>query len=188
MVFLFDCAKIQLKNRFKKHKPGNVCTVTIDTSDNKINEQVPFWSGWKSKNFKGAGVKYEMAVFIQSGDIVWLYGPFPCGAWHDKTVFRRNLKNRLLPNEKAEADVGYIGDCKCRIPQDYLSLEELRMKEEARGRHESANRLFKCFGILRKQFRGALNKHRNVCYACGVIIQLCLSEGTDSLFDLNYSI
>lgn len=111
-----------------------------------------------------------------------------CGAWHDKTVFRRNLKNRLLPNEKAEADVGYIGDSKCRIPQDYLSLEELSMKEEARGRHESANRLFKCFGILRKQFRGALNKHRNVCYACGVIIQLCLSEGTDSLFDLDYSI
>jgi hypothetical protein len=41
---------------------------------------------------------------MPTGDIVWIYGPFPCDSWPDLKIFRSNLKIKLAPREKLEAD------------------------------------------------------------------------------------
>ena len=43
----------------------------------------PIWTSWFSHKFKGPGVQYEVGLGIQSGDIIRLNGPFPCGKWSD---------------------------------------------------------------------------------------------------------
>jgi hypothetical protein len=57
-----------------------------------------------SHKSQGAGYRYEMGVCIQTGDIVWVNGPFKCGDWPDINIFRCGLKGRLAPGEKVEAD------------------------------------------------------------------------------------
>lgn len=65
---------------------------------------------FRSHKFKHAGLRYEIAVCILTGDIVWVIGPFPCGAWPDISIFRFALKYLLDENERVEADDGYIGE------------------------------------------------------------------------------
>jgi hypothetical protein len=48
-------------------------------------------------------------VCIQTGDIVWVNGPFKEGKWNDIKLYRRILKEQLLPGEMVEADRGYRG-------------------------------------------------------------------------------
>jgi len=162
--------------------------MSVDTTDFKVNEKMPFWPGWKSKNFKGAGVKYEVAVSIQSNDICWVYGPFPAGAWHDKTVFRHRLKQLLRHSEKVEADKGYIGEPKCRTPYDYLTEPERQVKGEVRSRQETVNRLLKSWGILKQQFRHDISKHRTAFNAVAVLTQLALEDGELKLFAVDYNV
>ena len=84
---------------------------------------MPFSTEWYSHKFKGAGLCYEVGICIQTGDIVWFNGPFPCGEWPDLKIFRSKLKGKLPPGELVEADQGYHGKpTKVRTPNDYVSL------------------------------------------------------------------
>jgi hypothetical protein len=69
-------------------------------------EPSPFWSGWKSHKSGGPGVRYEVAVCIQTGHIVWIHGPFPAGSWNDLKIFQMKMKALLKPGERVEADGG----------------------------------------------------------------------------------
>ena len=60
--------------------------------------------GWKSHKFGGAGLRYEIGISIEYGDIVWWNGPFPCGAFPDIKIFKQSLKHMMNYGEKAEAD------------------------------------------------------------------------------------
>ena len=72
---------------------------------------------------------------MQSGDVVWIYGPFPCSS---------NLKNRLAPREKSEADNGHQGEpTVVRTPNTTVSDPDKRAKTRARARHETINKRFK---------------------------------------------
>ena len=98
-------------------------------------------SKWYSHKFKHAGVQYEVAVCIQTGDIVWIHGPFPCGRWPDIKIFRSRLIHKLASKEKVEADRGYRGErSKVRTPDDYYSQVDRRAKRRARARHETVNK------------------------------------------------
>lgn len=62
----------------------------------------------------GPGLRYGVAVCIQSGSIVWINGPFPCGTFADIVIFRQGLiymldRTRCVP-EMGEADNGYNGE------------------------------------------------------------------------------
>lgn len=94
--------KIKWENRYKKDI-GNDCLVSVDGTDFRIYEQEPFWPGWFSHKFNGPGVRYELAVAIRTGDIVWINGPFPCGEWSDLRIFRSSLIDYLDDNERVEA-------------------------------------------------------------------------------------
>ena len=44
--------------------------------------------------FKGAGLQYKIAVNIQTGDIVWLNGPFLYGEFNDiKNLKKKSTKS-----------------------------------------------------------------------------------------------
>ena len=104
--------KIKLENRYKGDK-RNDCLLSVDTTDCRINELHPFVKSysrlWSSHKFgKKAGVQYELAIGILSGDICWINGPFPCGLYNDWTIFsKKGLLSYLEKHERVEADNGY---------------------------------------------------------------------------------
>ena len=65
---------------------GNNCLLSVDGTNCWIQKKGRKWSSHKFA--KKAGVCYEVAVPIQSGDICWINGPFPCGDYADIMVFR----------------------------------------------------------------------------------------------------
>jgi hypothetical protein len=152
--------------------------MTVDGTDFAINEPTPFSSRWFSHKFRGPGLRYEVAVSINGGDIVHTNGPFPCGAWPDITIFRSGLMEKLGPREMVEADRGYRGQPdKVRIPVDYRDENERKMKSRARARHETVNKRFKQFGILKQKFRHRLVNHQKVFRTIVVLTQLSINSG-----------
>jgi hypothetical protein len=170
-VILFD-------NRFLGDV-GNLCLVSVDGTDFRIFNIKPFWTGWFSHKFKGPGLRYEVALNIMTGDIVWINGPFPCGRYPDITIFRSALMHELQPGEKVEADLGYRGErTKVRLPVPGDDIQQ-----RVRSRHETVNRRFKQFICLNRVFRHDLGKHGSVFGAIAVITQLEIENG-DKLFDI----
>eukprot|EP00557_Chaetoceros_sp_GSL56_P006075 CAMPEP_0176492108 /NCGR_PEP_ID=MMETSP0200_2-20121128/8797_1 /TAXON_ID=947934 /ORGANISM="Chaetoceros sp., Strain GSL56" /LENGTH=259 /DNA_ID=CAMNT_0017889597 /DNA_START=26 /DNA_END=802 /DNA_ORIENTATION=+ len=143
---------IKFEKRLEKRN-GSMCNLTVDGTDFRIQQMVPFWKGWFSHKFKGPGLRYEVGLNIQTGCICWINGPFAPGVWNDLQIFRLTLKTRLPPGEKVEADDGYRGDERVSTPMDAQNMHESLMKDNARGRHETVNRRFKQFNCLSQVFR-----------------------------------
>jgi hypothetical protein len=55
----------------------------------------------------GPGVRYEIAICIQTGVPVWTNGPYPRGTWPDLRIARHALVDALDPGEYYLADGGY---------------------------------------------------------------------------------
>jgi hypothetical protein len=104
---------------------------------------------WFSHKFNGPGLRYELAVCIQTGQIVSVSGPFPPGQFTDLTIFQLGIMEELEEGEMVEADAGYEGPYPIRTPNDfYGNLEWKRSKGVVRARHECINALIKHFQIL----------------------------------------
>ena len=84
--------------------------VSVDCTDIPIEEPTRFSSKWFSHKFNGPGLRYEIGLSLQLGHIVWVNGPYPCGAWSDIKIFRDRMKLDLSKNERVEADNGYTGE------------------------------------------------------------------------------
>lgn len=173
-------AQIRLENRFRTGRFGNCnrsCKMTIDGTDFRIQQPAPYSTTWYSHKFEGPGVRYEVGVCIQTGDIVWVNGPFRCGSWPDLLIFKTYLQHRLEPHEFVEAD-GTYRHPKCRLPDAYVSEADKRAKDDARHRHEGINGFFKAFGVLKQIFRHDLRTHA-YCFACVVVVvQLGIDDGS----------
>jgi hypothetical protein len=171
---------------------GRTCLTYVDGTDCPIeeppktdNSPLPFDKKWYSHKFKGAGFRYEIASCIKTGDIVFVNGPFPCGKWPDLKIFRRDLKNVLLPNEKIEADRGYRGDEKVRTPDDWVTLSDRRAKYCAGARHETINGRLKNFKCLSTKFRHELSTHKHFfCFA--VVVTQLMFEYHGTTFEVRY--
>jgi hypothetical protein len=159
---------------------GNIGLISVDWTDFRIFNILPFWTGWFSHKFKGPGVRYEVALNIMMGDIVWINGPFPCGCYPDITIFWSSLKHELSPGEKAEADLGYrVEQAKIRLPVAGDDVQQC-----IHSRHETVNCHFKLFDCLGHMFRHKLEKHGSMFGAVAVITQLGIDEG-DKFFDVS---
>jgi DDE superfamily endonuclease len=139
---------------------GSQCKITVDGTDFRIMEPAPFDERWKSeKKFNGPGVKYEIAVCIQSGWIVHINGPYACGEWHDLTVAHDDLCFKLaesqFPDEMAVADSGYKDNYQFFDTPTGHNNPDQRMKAKARARHETNKRRIKMWGVMGQRFRGA---------------------------------
>lgn len=137
--------------------------------------------------FKRSGFRYEVAIGIETGDIVWIHGPFPCGANPDIVIFRKALKAKLQQaREKCIADLGYRGEPQLiNTPNPYDSAAMKRLKKDAAMRHETANKHFKEFNVLGSTFRHELEFHKPCFEACAVLTQMAIIQG-EPLYQTQY--
>ena len=160
--------------------------MTVDGTDFRIQQPHPFNKKWYSHKFKGPGLRYEVAVCIQTGDVVWSNGPFPCGKWPDLKIFWLRLKHMLGPEEKVEADDGYRGEWQhACTPKMAVSDADYHAKKRARTHHETVNKHFKQWGCFYQTYRHDVNNHCNIFAAVAVCTQLSLENG-EPLFDVHY--
>ena len=167
-------------NKQKRNLPADAyCSISVDGTDFKTQELYPFNRQWMSHKYKGAALKYEVAaISIFSEDIVWIYRPHH-GSKHDLTIFRENLKYLLEDGEMVEADSGYVGEADfIRTRYDYATKEERKEKDRICNRHEACNRRFKCWGILKQEYRHDILHHGHVMLAIVSMTQLVIDNGS----------
>lgn len=155
--------------------PGNtnVCTMVVDGTDCRIQEPTPFSSAWYSHKFHRAGLRYEMATSIDTGLIVWISGPFPCGVFPDVTIFRRDLMALLGPHEMMHADSGYRGELAHIITQSSPINAWMKvMNGLTRAWHEKVNGKLKRFNVLDHSFRHNRQEHGECFMAVASLVQL----------------
>jgi DDE superfamily endonuclease len=168
----------------------------VDGTDFRIMEPSPFDPKWLSEKFNGPGVKYEVAVCIQTGWIVHTNGPYPCGQWHDLTVARDDLCYKLadseFDNEMACADGGYHDGYEFfETPTGHNNADQ-HMKAQARARHETINRRFKQWGVMGQRFRSNPECHEKYFNAVANLTQfLIMTSGLEDderqLFQVYYN-
>lgn len=177
---LINFKQIKWSDRLKDSH-GIRYKVSVDGTDCRIFEPYPFSSSWFSHKFHGPGVRYEIAVSVMTGQIVWVNGPFPCGSHSDLKIFKSNLKNRLLPGEKVIADKGYQ-DNLCDYEAKELEYPD-KMFSSCRARHESVNKRIKQFSVASQRFRHKKSLHGVCFFAAAKLTQLLIDNGSP-LFEL----
>lgn len=196
----------KLKNRFLGFKKGETvrtnCFVSVDCVDCPIFEPWPFNTKWYSHKINGPALKYEVAVCIKTGFIVWINGPFPASKG-DAMIFKDGLSTRLAPDEAVEADQGYgiredcIASRQLKLPASGWDSRERKSKSNARARNERVNGKLKVFSVLTSYFRHVkpreemMAKHKICFRAVAVITQLKMENGEvvcdfDKYNNINY--
>jgi len=153
------------------------CLVTVDGTDFKINEPIPFNPAYFSHKFNHAALRYEVAVCIKTGWIVWVLGPFPAGAWPDLRIAREVLHHELCNGEMYYADGGYTDSFGYSINPDGTQTFTQRVAAICRARQETINGCFKQFRCLKNVWRHDRKKHGDVMMFVAIIAQLGLREG-----------
>lgn len=165
---------------------GSRCLVSIDGTDCPILEPRPFSPIWFSFKFHGAGLRYEVGICIQTGWIVWVKGPYPCGAFPDRNIAQNGVNLELDPGEMYVADRGYRDNARgcAETPQGINDFDQY-MKATARARHEVVNSRIKLFTILKQKFRHHRRKHGMCFKAAANLTQLKIENG-EIAFDVFY--
>ena len=136
-----------------------------------------------------AALRYEVAVGIRSGDIVWANGPFACGRYTDWMIFNLGLKKMLLPNERVEADSGYSGGDPefCLTPKSiWHPSEKAALRNRLRARQETVNTRLTNFKSMSDVWRHGIDRHAITFRAVLIIVQIQI-EHRNPLFDIeNY--
>lgn len=169
--------------------PYNRALVSIDGTDFEIVEPVnPRDKSWYSYKFNAAAVKYEVAVCITTGCIVWINGPFK-GSVNDNSIAWGNIVSRLDPGERIVADSGYHN--KGDRPEVFYtkrgdrSIRDRQMSV-VRSRHETVNRRFKEFKAMQSVFRHDVKKHQMVMYAIAILVQVKIEDSENMVWELEY--
>ena len=161
LTFFFS-HQIKLSDRFCGDK-GRSCLVTVDSTNCPIWEpRHPFSKTWHSHKLEGAGSRCKVGICIQTGDLVWINGPFRCGTLSDLKMFRQGLKGRLRPGEMVGCNGTCRGDVGCRNKCVAMNLSDLRAKNGGRSRHETVNGDMKIFDCLKMHWRHERSLHRCV--------------------------
>lgn len=164
----------------------NDCLVSVDG----VDFLTPFHGRrFHSHKFKfGSALRYEIATSIIRGELVWINGPYEPGKWNDISIFRNGIMSELEPGERVEADDGYVGEApqhvKCPKSIGQLPLTE-SMQALVRRRHETINKRFKQWAILKQCYRGELHKHCLPFCVVAVATQLAIENG-EPLFSVDY--
>lgn len=162
--------QIKWHNRFIDDN-GSTCLVSVDGTDFKIWEPSPFDDKWYSHKLNHGGLRYEIAVCIQTGWIVWVNGPFAPGDWPDLEIARDGICHELDYGEKFLADGTYAGaEGYSETPTGIMNPDQY-MKQKARSLHEAVNGRFKMFGALSRTFRHRRHLHSQVFMAVANLVQ-----------------
>ena len=178
--------QIKFENRHLMSDLNQRCKITVDRTDFRIQEPIPFNPKWYSHKFKGPGLRYEVAICIKIGWIVWVNGPFPAGEWPDRKIAQAGINHHLDENECYVGDGGYYnGQQWAETPTGYNNHEQ-KMYAMARARHETVDRQFKQFGCLSNTYRHKLQKHGAMFHAIANITQLAIMDN-EPLFQVGYN-
>jgi hypothetical protein len=132
--------------------------MTVDGTDFKVYELLPFDPKWLSHKFNAPAVRYKVALLICSSDIVWINGPFWACEWPDIKIFCRDLIHELEGGEKVQADRGYRGEGNySRVPSRYNQDGKVAWTGQ-----EMINHQFKHWGCLNRVFRHNKAKHQDI--------------------------
>ena len=110
----------------------------------------------------------------------------PAGDWTDLMIARNDICLELDPYETFLADGIYSGAHGYSETPTGLNNHDQYMKAVARARHETVNRLFKNYGILRQTFRHSKEDHGRVFLAVANIAQAQLQIEEPS-FSVTYN-
>ena len=169
---LTELFKIVFDNRFQDRQPGDQCLISVDCTDCFITEEYPFCALFWSHKFNHAAYKYEIAVCIRTGYIVWVNGPWPASV-ADKQIYETYLAKKLGKDEKVAADSGYSGCTNVVQPEVAKTWIQKKQKSQANGRHETVNGRFKQFNALSNRFYHQCPiKHRSVFVSVVVLTQI----------------
>ena len=119
---------------------------------------------------------------------MWLNGPFEPGIYNDIKIFRSALVGELEEGERVEANDGYVGEAPryVKCPKCIVHRRDAeQMQSIARRRHETCNKRFKQFGVLKQIFRHNIMDHGEVFRSVAVITQLSIQNG-EPLFGVDY--
>ena len=120
-------------------------------------------------------MRYEIALCIQTGDIVWTNGPFPCGLYPDILIFLQDLAPLLNEGERVEADLGYTGwpnFVDTSRDNTFGNAHQTQAKAFVCARHEHVNSRLKNFKILSERFRHDRAQHGLVFWVCAITTQI----------------
>jgi DDE superfamily endonuclease len=165
---------------------GSQCLVSVDGTDFAIMEPSPFSPRWFSHKMNGPGLRYEIAICIQTGEPVWVCGPFPCGSWSDIRIARNALVGALDPGEYYLADGGYRDGNQWSVTPTGRHHFSDKQKSAVRARHETYNKRLKDWGALRSLYRHNLETHSQVFRAITNIVQITIVNG-EPLFQVEYN-
>jgi hypothetical protein len=82
---------------------------SIDVTVCPIERPKKHQEQYYSAKHKCHALKYEIAVHLKTGLVIWVSGAYP-GSMHDLTIAKTKFINILQNNEIALADKAYIGD------------------------------------------------------------------------------
>ena len=118
-------------------------------------------------------MRYEVGIFIRTGDIVKAHGGLPCGEWPDLRLARNAILEALRPGEKIMADRGYNDPNYFDLPVG----NAIRQRKQILARHETVNRRIKQFCCMSSRFRHALHLHPRFFHAVVNLTQLMIENG-----------
>ncbi len=130
---------------------------------------------------------YELGVAILMGNLVWIQGPYPAGAWPNIKIFTSCLVHFLEPYKRIEADDSYRRHAdKVKCPKNNVNpVKNLKMQGRIRASQESINGRLKNWGILSQVFHHDIRRHGDDFWVCTVITQLTIEHG-EPLFAVEY--
>lgn len=111
-VLLLNQSKTLWENRLLNDN-GSRCKITLDGADFSIQESIPVQSGWHTEKFRGPGLRCKVGIGVQSGCVMWINGPFPCGEWPDLKIAMSDLVNVFEGDGCAVAGSGHRGHPLC---------------------------------------------------------------------------
>ncbi|KAG7366458.1 hypothetical protein IV203_029128 [Nitzschia inconspicua] len=184
-IALLECSVIRWSKR-KKGDQLNDCLVSVDCVDFPIPHAGRRFHTHKWK-FHSA-LRYEIAVSIIHGECVWINGPYEAGLWNDIMIFRNALLHELEDGERVESDNGLRGVSPqyAKCPLSIGNLVECEdMQQKVRSRHETINKRFKQWRIMKNIYMGSIEHHGGFFRTVAIVTQLCIEHG-EPLFSIAY--
>ena len=169
--------QIKFENRFDNMYPDQKNFVSLDGVDFPINESYPFDKNLYSHKLNGPGIRYDVAICIRTGNIVYWSGGDKAGKYDDLSLARRGICRLINPGEKILADKGYR-DARYFVYPTNIRGDNALLKKIS-GRHENINARLNCWGVLRNRYRGDLYHHLCLFSAIIEVEQFKLKHGNE---------
>ena len=147
---------------------------SVNGIDFLIREQTPFDAKWWSHKYHRAALRYEIGISVNSGEVRWMFGPFPAGKYSDRRIYNLKMRHCLAENEKILGDLGYGGSS---IVHNIIRNDvDGNCAKRLRAYHENINGRMKQFNCLQQRCRHSVHKHHMCAFAAANLVQIWIKQ------------